>query len=177
MSDDEGRYPEMTNTKKCSVMEVISPLIATVATPQTTELRESMAKVAILRRKLSGLQATGRHRSNNRSNRKTQARSHSPSLHTSMHQARKWLSQQLGATSIVSPTQSRLHVFYVTDRASGLKFLIDTGAEVSVVPRSHTSENSKGSSLQAINNTSIPIRQSIHPHVSNIHVLLLTERL
>ena len=64
-------------------------------------------------------------------------------------------SQQLGATSAAGPTESCL--FYITDRTSGLKFLIDTGAEVSVVPRSHTHRKTqKGPSLQAINNTSIP---------------------
>ena len=117
-----------------SVMEVISPSFATVATPQTTELRELMAEVACLKKQLSDLKATGRRRSNNGSNKRTQFRS--PSLHTSRQQTGKRPSQQLGATSAAGPTHSRL--FYITDRASGLKFLIDTGAEVSVVPRSHT---------------------------------------
>ena len=73
-------------------------------------------------------------------------------MHTSMHQTGKPLGQQLGATSIAGLTQS--HLFYITDRSSGLKLLIDTGAEVSVVPRSHMHQ--KGLSLQAINNTSVP---------------------
>ena len=53
-----------------------------------------------------------------------------------MQQAGKQSRQQQGATSVAGPTQSRL--FYVTHRASVLKFLIDTDAEVSVVPHSHT---------------------------------------
>ena len=58
-------------------------------------------------------------------------------------------------TSFAGHTQSRL--FYITDRASGPKFLIDTGVEVSVVPRSHTHrETQKSPCLQAINNTLIP---------------------
>ena len=72
-----------------------------------------------------------------------------------MQQAGKRSNQQLGATSAAGPTQNCL--FYITDRASGLKFLLDTGAEISVVLRSHTYQKTqKGPSLQAINNTSIP---------------------
>ena len=68
---------------------------------------------------------------------------------------RETIKQQLGVTSAAGPTQSRL--FYVTDRASGLKLLINTGVEVSVVPRLHTHwKTQTGPSLQAINNTSIP---------------------
>ena len=78
------------------------------------------------------------------------------------HQAGEQSSQQLRATSVAGPTQD--HLFYVTDRASGLKFLIDTGAEVSVVPRSHTHRKTqKGPSLQAINNTSIPMYGTCSP--------------
>ena len=73
-----------------------------------------------------------------------------------MPQAGKQSGQQLGVTSIAGHTQSRL--VYILDRASsGLKFLIDTGVEVNVVPRLHTHRKTqKGPSLQAINNTSIP---------------------
>ena len=121
---------EMAN----SVMDVISPSFAMVATPQTTELRELMAEMARLKRQISNLQATGRCKSNNRSNRRTRTRS--PSLHTSMQPAGKRASQQLEAKSVAGLTQSRL--FHATNCASGLKFLIDTGVEVSVVPPSHT---------------------------------------
>ena len=79
MSEGEGRYLEMTN----SVMEVISSPVATVATPQNTELGELKTKVASLRRQLSDLQVTGRRRSNWRT------QSCSPPLHTSVHQAGK----------------------------------------------------------------------------------------
>ena len=49
------------------------------------------------------------------------------------------------------------HFFYVTDRNSGLRFLVDTGAQVSVIPpspadRQHRLDNL---SLQAANNTPI----------------------
>ena len=49
-----------------SVMEVISPSIATVATPQATELGELKVEVARLRRRLLDLEADGWHRSNRR---------------------------------------------------------------------------------------------------------------
>ena len=42
----------------------------------------------------------------------------------------------LAATSIVGHSSS--HLFYVTEKCSGTRFLIDTGADVSVVPPSHT---------------------------------------
>ena len=58
--------------------------------------------------------------------------------------------QSLAATSATGPQHSRL--FHVTDRSTGTRFLVDTGAEVSVVPRKHRRENL---SLQAVNNTSI----------------------
>ena len=82
-------------------------------------------------------------------------RSCSPSLHNSMQQAVKQSSQQLGVMSAAGDTQRWL--FYITDGASGLKFLIDMGAEVSVVPRSQTHRKTqKGPKQQIINNTSIP---------------------
>ena len=56
-------------------MEVISPSIAMVATPQTIRLGEIKAEVASLRRELSDLQATGQLRTN----RRTRSQSHSPS--------------------------------------------------------------------------------------------------
>ena len=77
-------------------------------------------------------------------------------LHTSILQAGKWLGQQLGATSSPGHAQSRL--FYITNYSSRLKFPINTGAEICVVPHLHTHRKTKcnGSSLQATNNTTIP---------------------
>ena len=59
------------------------------------------------------------------------------------------------ATSVPSQVPSRL--FYVTDKATGLRFLVDTGAEVSVIPSSVSDRNHHKSNLtlQAVNNTSI----------------------
>ena len=60
------------------------------------------------------------------------------------------------ATSVTGqPRTSRL--FYISDRSSGLRFLIDTGAEVSVIPPSCTDRLTQPDSLvlQAANNTSI----------------------
>ena len=76
-------------------------------------------------------------------------------MHTSMYHVGKLSGQQLGATTVAVHTQSRS--FYITDCTSGLKFLIDTGAEVSAVPHSHTLRkiHCKGPNLQAINNTTV----------------------
>jgi len=48
-------------------------------------------------------------------------------------------------------------MFYVSDRATGLRFLVNTGAEVSVIPPSRTDRNNRHGdfSLQAVNNMSI----------------------
>ena len=62
-----------------SMMEVISPSIATVAMPQGTEVGELKAEEASLRRQLSDLQATGQHKRNSRSKRKTRSYLLSPS--------------------------------------------------------------------------------------------------
>ena len=59
------------------------------------------------------------------------------------------------ATSVTGQQPSRL--FYVTDSVTGLRFLVDTGAEISVIPLSATGrKHHKGSlSLQAVNSTPI----------------------
>lgn len=61
----------------------------------------------------------------------------------------------LVATSAAGPTPSRL--FYVSDRLTGTRFLVDTGAQVSVVPpaRSDTRDRQGYFNLQAVNNTDI----------------------
>ena len=57
--------------------------------------------------------------------------------------------------SVVGHSLSRL--FFVTDKSSGLRFLIDTGADVSVIPPSHSDRVHRHDlCLQAINNTPIP---------------------
>lgn len=63
--------------------------------------------------------------------------------------------RSLEATSATGLTFSRL--FYVADKSTGLRFLVDTGAEVSVVPPSRDERRSQPDHLvlQAVNNTSI----------------------
>ena len=69
----------------------------------------------------------------------------------------KPISRQLAATSAAGG-QPISRLFYVTDKLSGHRFLIDTGAEVSVIPPT-TSDKHRGSSsnvsLQAVNHSSI----------------------
>ena len=73
-----------------------------------------------------------------------------------MCKGRKRSGQSLAATSATGLQHSRL--FHVTDRSTGTRFLVDTGAEVSVVPPSRTERKRQRDnlSLQAVNNTSIP---------------------
>ncbi len=53
------------------------------------------------------------------------------------------------------PNPSRL--FYIHDRLSGLRFLVDTGAQVSIIPPSPSERNrsQEHSYLQAVNGTNI----------------------
>ena len=64
--------------------------------------------------------------------------------------------QSLAATDATGLSPSRL--FFVTDKCTGLRFLVDTGAQVSVVPPSHKERQQSRSdlTLQAVNNTPIP---------------------
>ena len=50
------------------------------------------------------------------------------------------------------------HLFYISDRSTNLNFLVNTGAEVSVIPPTCTDRSNRqdGLTLQAVNNTSIP---------------------
>ena len=72
-----------------------------------------------------------------------------------MFQVRKHPGQPLMATDVACPLPSRL--FFITDRTTGNKFLVDTGAEVSVIPPSRAERQYRRDSLtlQAANNTSV----------------------
>lgn len=61
----------------------------------------------------------------------------------------------LTATSVAGPTISRL--FYVADKVTGIRFLVDTGSEVSVIPPSLSDRRHPPDklTLTAVNNTSI----------------------
>ena len=63
--------------------------------------------------------------------------------------------QSLAATSATGLPPSRL--FYVMDRFTGLRFLVDTSAEISVIPPSRTERKHQQDdfSLQVVNNTAI----------------------
>jgi hypothetical protein len=67
----------------------------------------------------------------------------------------KRLGQSLAATSAPGHQPSRL--FYVTNRNSDLRFLVDTGAEASVIPAARTDRKHQqdGPVLQAVNGTPI----------------------
>ena len=69
---------------------------------------------------------------------------------------RKRPGQALMATDTNGPTPSRL--FFVTDRTSGTRFLVDTGAQVSVIPPPPNCSRKLSSTdvtLQAVNNSGI----------------------
>ena len=77
---------------------------------------------------------------------------------TTLHTGFKHPGRTLAATSVAGlPHHSRL--FYVCDHTTGSRFLVDTGAEVSVVPPSRTERLHRrlDLNLQAVNNTTIAI--------------------
>ena len=57
-------------------------------------------------------------------------------MSTTLQHVGKHAGQPLIAASVTGQSQSGL--FYITDRNSGLHLLVDTGAEVSVVPPTNT---------------------------------------
>ena len=67
----------------------------------------------------------------------------------------KHAGQPLVAVSVTD--QSPSHLFYITDRNSGLHLLVDTGAEVSVVPPTNTEckHQQDWFTLQTVNHTPI----------------------
>lgn len=62
----------------------------------------------------------------------------------------------IAATGTAGEQTSRL--LFVTDRATGRRFLVDTGAEVSILPPSHAGPKRRPSDikLHAVNGTDIP---------------------
>ena len=75
-------------------------------------------------------------------------------MHTPLLVSGKRGGQCVEATNVAGPHPSRL--FYITDRHSGVLFLVDTGAQISVIPPAATDRNlSSNLTLQAVNNTTI----------------------
>lgn len=69
----------------------------------------------------------------------------------------KQSSRLLGTTSDAGQLHSRPCLFFLTDKDSKTRFLVDTGAEVSVVPPSlQDRRNRQPSKLKAANGTTIP---------------------
>ena len=64
--------------------------------------------------------------------------------------------QRLATTSLTGPN-NKSPLFFVTDRPTGTRFLVDTGADVSVIPSSLSEKrNPSPIILQAVNNSPIP---------------------
>ena len=77
-------------------------------------------------------------------------------LHPTLCKVGKRRGQSLAATNAAGLAPSRL--FFFTDRYTGLRFLVDTGAQVSVIPPTHKERQHHRSdlTLRAVNNTPIP---------------------
>ena len=73
---------------------------------------------------------------------------------------------QTPAKLVATGTTSLLpsHLFFITDNNSAYRFLVDTGAEVSVLPPTRTVRKHPqgGCNLLAVNGSSIPTYGSVH---------------
>ena len=77
-------------------------------------------------------------------------------VQTSLLESGKRSGRSLAATSVSGLQPSRL--FYILDKTTGTRFLVHTGAEVSVLPPSESERRRQSAdhfTLQAVNNTSI----------------------
>ena len=66
--------------------------------------------------------------------------------------------QRVAATDSLGTSASRSRLFHIYDKSSGCKFLIDTGAEVSILPANHklvSSTQPTSVKLQAVNSSPI----------------------
>ncbi|XP_037520478.1 uncharacterized protein LOC119397110 [Rhipicephalus sanguineus] len=136
---DVSKIAEMADR----LMAVNTPAVATVLaeaspSPALLETRAAISRLADTVAALQSLQASG-----------------SQSTRRSATQQQRqlcWYHRKFA--------ESHPSVFFLTDREKGTRFLVDTGAEVSVVPASPASPaDRKGpcsSPLQAVNNTTIP---------------------
>ena len=90
-----------------------------------------------------------------------------PEMQTTLLQVGKRPGQPLMAASAPGLLPSRL--FYVTDRSNGFRFLVDTGAEVSVIPPSATDCKHRRTSLslQAVNDSPIATYGDNSPSTSD----------
>ena len=80
-------------------------------------------------------------------------------MQTSLLESGKRSGRSLAATSVSGLQPSRL--FYILDKTTGTRFLVDTGAEVSVLPPSESERRRQSAdnfTLQAVNNTSYGTR-------------------
>ena len=77
-------------------------------------------------------------------------------MYTTLLQVGKQTGQLLMVVRACGLLLSRL--FYITDRSNGLHFLVDTGAEIRVIPPSATDRKHRRDSLtlQAVNDSPIP---------------------
>ncbi|XP_064468723.1 uncharacterized protein LOC135383010 [Ornithodoros turicata] len=79
-----------------------------------------------------------------------------PSVHATIYLDGKLAQRPLAASTVSTTPSSRL--FYVVDRPSKTRFLVDTGAEVSVIPASGSDKGRPAMfHLTAVNNTGIPV--------------------
>ena len=76
-------------------------------------------------------------------------------MHPTVLTVGKLPGQLLAVTYVTGQPPSRL--FYITDRTTCLRFLVDTGAQVSVIPPTYTERRNRRADLvlQAVNDTNI----------------------
>ena len=163
---DAGNITELAQLAD-KVMEVATPSVSGITT--TTELDQLRQEVAELKTMLKSLQIV---------NKKPQhGRSPSPAPQRQQMQDVCWYHAKFGekalkckppcskagqtpAKLVATGTTSLLlnHLFFITDNNSAHRFLVDTGAKVSVMPPTRTDRKhpQEGCNLLAVNGSSIP---------------------
>ena len=156
------------------VIEVATPTVSAIndtneANSEVKQLRAEVTRLADLVATLTSRPRHTRSRSQSRQRRPSSPAPHdsqsrprrlpSPTPHDSQPAQEKHLGKRLGrtlaATGVTGPTASRL--FFVTDAHTNMRFLVDTGSEVCVIPPTPADRrrSPEPRTLTAVNNTAI----------------------
>ena len=141
------------------IVEVAAPSVSTVVAPQLTAVDQLRTEVTRLKELVKSFSVRKKsfgvvHQA--RPEHTVQLTPLSAGItNDTLFEIGKRSGQSLAATGTTGLLLSRL--FYVTNRPTGLRFLVDTGAEVSVIPpsRAERKHRQESFSLQAVNNTFI----------------------
>ncbi|XP_055951489.1 uncharacterized protein LOC129987546 [Argiope bruennichi] len=115
------------------------------------------ARIAALEQKIDSLQINDRSRSKFINHRRNISRSRSRSTKRFNQKGGKLQDATgLAATAVADINESRKFRLFVKDKNTGLRFLVDSGADVSLIPATHRNKTTDDFKLYAANGTEIP---------------------